>query len=47
MKYLESLGLCIFRTTDFDIKNNIAVVMKDLEDFIIQHFGTILSSRIP
>lgn len=46
MKYLESLELRIFRTTDFDIKNNIAVVMKDLEDFIIHHFGTTPSSKI-
>lgn len=45
-EYLESLGLCIFRISDFDIKNNITVVMKDLEDFIIHHFGTTPSSKI-
>lgn len=37
-QYLESLGLTIFRITDFDVKNNIAVVMKDLENFIIEHY---------
>lgn len=38
-KYLESLGLNIFRITDFDIKNNLSVVMKQLEDFIIEHYS--------
>ncbi|UMQ42980.1 endonuclease domain-containing protein [Chryseobacterium sp. Y16C] len=38
-KYLESLGLYVFRITDFDIKNNLSVVMKELEDFIIEHYG--------
>lgn len=37
-KYLESLGLKIFRITDFDVKNNLSVVMKDLEEFIIENF---------
>lgn len=37
-KYLESLGLKVFRTTDFDVKNNLSVVMKDLEEFIIENF---------
>ena len=36
--YLESLNLKIFRITDFDVKNNLAVVMKDLEDFIIENY---------
>lgn len=38
-KYLESFGLHIFRITDFDIKNNLGVVMKELEDFIIEHYS--------
>lgn len=46
-EYLESLGLLVFRITDFDIRNNIYVVIKDLEYFIIQHFGTTPSSKIP
>ena len=37
-QYLESLGLTIFRITDFDVRNNIAVVMKELENFIIEHY---------
>ncbi|GAA5083060.1 DUF559 domain-containing protein [Chryseobacterium ginsengisoli] len=37
-KYLESLGLKVFRIKDFDVKNNLAIVMKDLEDFIIKHY---------
>lgn len=38
-KYLESLGLKIFRVTDFDVKNNLSVVMKDLEGFIVENYG--------
>lgn len=38
-KYLESLELKIFRTTDFDVKNNLDVVMRGLEDFIIQNYA--------
>ncbi|WP_336732961.1 endonuclease domain-containing protein [Chryseobacterium sp. VD8] len=37
-KYLESLGLKIFRITDFDVLHNLSVVMKDLENFIIEHY---------
>lgn len=46
-EYLESLGLLVFSITDFDVKNNLTMVMIDLEDFIIQHFGTTPSSKIP
>jgi very-short-patch-repair endonuclease len=45
-EYLESLGLVVFRSTDFDVRNNLGVVMVDLEYFIIQHFGTTPSSKI-
>lgn len=38
-EYLESLGLVVFRITDYDVRNNLYVVMKDLEYFIIEHFG--------
>ena len=38
-KYFESLGLKIFIINDFDVKNNLGVVMKGLEDFIIQHYA--------
>jgi len=37
-EYLESLGLKVFRIKDFNIRNNPSVVMKDLEDFIIEHY---------
>ncbi|PKF75663.1 endonuclease domain-containing protein [Chryseobacterium sp. PMSZPI] len=45
-EYLESLGLLVFRTSDFDVKNNLNVVMKELEDFIVLHYGTTPSSKI-
>lgn len=45
--YLESLGLVVFRTTDFEVRNNLSLVMKDLEDFIVQQYGTTPSSQIP
>lgn len=38
-KCLESLGLKIFRATDFDVKNNLGRVMKDLEDFIVENYS--------
>lgn len=44
--YLESLGLIVIRFTDFDVKNNLSVVMKELEDFIVQQYGTTPSSKI-
>lgn len=37
-EHLEPLGLLGFRITDFDVKNNLAVVMKELENFIIYHY---------
>lgn len=37
-QYLESLELKVFRVTDFDIRNNASVVMKDLEAFIVEHY---------
>jgi very-short-patch-repair endonuclease len=36
--YLESLGLKIFRITEFDVRNNLSIVMKDLENFIVTHY---------
>ncbi|MCE4067059.1 endonuclease domain-containing protein [Chryseobacterium gleum] len=45
-EYLESLGLLVFRISDFDVKNNLNVVMKELEDFIVLHYGTTPSSKI-
>lgn len=37
--YLESLDLKAFRIADFDVKNNLSMVMKDLELFIIKNYG--------
>ncbi|MCJ7932402.1 MAG: endonuclease domain-containing protein [Chryseobacterium sp.] len=45
-KYLESLGLLVFRISDFDVRNNLSAVMKELEDFIILHYGNTSSSKI-
>lgn len=45
-EYIESLGLLVFRITDFDVWNNLSVVMKELEDFIVLHYGTTPSSKI-
>ncbi|WP_347217510.1 endonuclease domain-containing protein [Chryseobacterium sp.] len=45
-KYLESLGLLVFRITDFDVRNNLVLTMKDLENFIITHYGITPSSKI-
>ncbi|WP_213279891.1 endonuclease domain-containing protein [Chryseobacterium indologenes] len=45
-EYLESLGLLVFRISDFDVRNNLNVVMRELEDFIVLHYGTTPSSKI-
>lgn len=45
-EYLESLGLLVFRINDFDMRNNLSWVMKELEDFIVLHYGTTPSSKI-
>lgn len=36
---LESLDLKIYRISDFRIKNDLANVMKELEDYIIENFS--------
>ena len=36
---LESLGVKFIRFEDFDVKNNLDVVMKDLESFIVENYG--------
>ncbi|MDR6458653.1 very-short-patch-repair endonuclease [Chryseobacterium vietnamense] len=45
-KDLDSLGLLVFRISDFDVRNNLSLVMKELEDFIALHYGTTPSSKI-
>ena len=37
---LESLGLKVFRISNYDVFHHLAIVMKELEDFIILHYGT-------
>jgi very-short-patch-repair endonuclease len=37
--YLKSLGLKIFKTTDFRVLHDLDNVMKELEGFIIEHFS--------
>lgn len=37
--FLENLGLKVFRITDWDIKQNLSVAMKDLENFIIANYS--------
>ncbi|GEN78188.1 endonuclease domain-containing protein [Chryseobacterium hagamense] len=39
-KFLENLGLRIFRITDFDVKQNLSVAMTALENFIIEHYSS-------
>lgn len=36
--YLESLHLKVFRIADFDVKHNLPIIMKDLENFIISDY---------
>ena len=37
--YLESLGLKIFKTTNLRVLHDLDNVMKELEDFIIEHYS--------
>ncbi|WP_262710796.1 endonuclease domain-containing protein [Chryseobacterium echinoideorum] len=38
-KFLESLDLKIFRIINFDMKHNLSVAMKNLENFIIKNYS--------
>lgn len=38
-KFLEDLGLKVFKITDWDVKQNLTVAMKDLEHFIIENYS--------
>ena len=38
-KYLESLGLKIFKTSNLRVLHDLDNVMKELENFIIEHFS--------
>ena len=37
-QYLESLGLKVFHTTDFDVLHHVSLVLKDLSNFIIENY---------
>lgn len=39
-KFLEALGLKVYRIDDKDVKQNLDAVIKDLEAFIIREFST-------
>ena len=36
---LESYGVKVFRISNHDIKNNMVIVIRDLENFIMEHYG--------
>jgi|GEM_PF-6636964 len=36
--YMQSLGLKVFRTTDYDVMNNLDIVLKELKEFIIKNY---------
>ncbi|MCR4738216.1 MAG: endonuclease domain-containing protein [Bacteroidales bacterium] len=38
-EYLEGIGLNVFRTTDYDVLQHVDLVLVDLEDFIVKHYG--------
>lgn len=38
--FLESLGLKVFRITDWDVKQNLSIAMKELENFIIKNYSS-------
>ena len=37
-QYLESLGLKVFHTTDFDVLHHVSLVLNDLSNFIIGNY---------
>ncbi len=37
-EHLESLGIKFFRVSDFDVKKNMMLVLRDLENFIINQY---------
>ena len=36
---LESYGVKVFRISNHDIKKNMEIVLRDLENFILEHYG--------
>lgn len=39
-RFLENQGLKVYRIADGDVKNNLGIVMKELEDYIVDEYGT-------
>ncbi len=38
-KYIESFGIKFFRVSDFDVKKNMMLVLRNLEIFILKHYS--------
>ena len=38
-EYMRSLGILTFRVTDYDVLHNLGWVMRELEEFILEHYG--------
>lgn len=36
--YMQSLGLKVFRTTDYDVMNNLDIALRELKEFIIKNY---------
>lgn len=41
-EFFNNLGLYVYRISDFRVKNDLDNVMKELENYIIQEFGSLL-----
>ena len=38
-RYLEELGLRVYRISDYDVKNNLDIVILELENYIVREYG--------
>lgn len=38
-KYLESMGLKVYKISDWNVKHHLSAIMKDLEGFIIHNYS--------
>ncbi len=46
-RYLEDLGLVVYRIADIDVKRNLDRVMGELERFVVEKFGVVASTENP
>ncbi len=46
-KYLEELGLVVYRIADIDVKRNLDRVMVELEGFVVEKFGVATTTEKP